>query len=316
MKNNKKTNLKISLVICTKDRVNDLKECLVSVLKQTELPDEIIIVDSSKNQDTFLMLKEEGFLASDSIHFMYFHSDIQSSTYQRNKGIDLSTGDIIHFLDDDVMLEPNYLEQINTIYRNDKEEEIGGAGGLIIQSKRISGTSFLSDLFKKIFLLTNDNGDGKILPSGWGVVQYRRNTTKISDTEILQGCCSYRRNILNEYRFDENLTGAAIREDLDISYRISRKYKLIYTPFAKLYHKASPIGREDEELYYQKYIYNHYYLFRKNIKKSLFNWLCFIWSDIGSVLGILLISLKKKSIKPIKGAFKGYIQIFKKSSTK
>jgi len=316
MKNNKKTNLKISLVISTKDRANDLKECLVSVLQQTEIPDEIIIVDSSKNKDTFLMLEKEGFLISKKSHFIYFYSNIQSSTYQRNKGIDLATGDIVHFLDDDVILEPDYFEQINTIYRNDEKEEIGGVGGLIIQSKRISGTNFFSDLFKKIFLLTNDNGNGQMLPSGWGVVQYRRNITKISETEILQGCCSYRRNILDEYRFDENLTGAAIREDLDISYRISRKYKLIYTPFAKLYHKASPAGREDEELYYQKYIYNHYYLFRKNIPKSLFNWLCFIWSDIGSILGIMLISLKKRSIKPIRGALKGYMQIFNKSSKK
>ncbi len=302
--------MKTSLIICTKNRPDDLKECLDSVFQQTELPTEIIIVDSSNSQDSYVMLKKYNFLDIPQVRFVYKHSDIQSSTYQRNRGIELSTGDILHFIDDDVILEPDYLEKINEIYRQDKEGNVGGVGGLIIQKKRLSGTNVLSDLFKTIFLLTNDKGSGKMLPSGWGTVQYRRNRDKIAKTEILQGCCSYRKKVLDEYKFDETLTGAAIREDLDISYRISRKYQLIYTPFAKLYHKASDIGREDKELYYQKYIYNHYYLFRKNLNHNLFNVICFLWSDLGSVLGIILISIKQKSMKPIKGALKGYKQIF------
>lgn len=302
--------MKTSLIICTKNRPDDLKECLESVLKQTELPSEIIIVDSSDNRDSYSMLKQSHFFDTSQLNLIYKHSDIQSSTYQRNRGIELATGDIIHFLDDDVILEPDYLEKINEIYKQDKEGNIGGVGGLIIQKKRLSGTNVLSDLFKTIFLLTNDRGSGNMLPSGWGTVPYRRNRNKIARVEILQGCCSYRKKVLDEYIFDETLTGAAIREDLDISYRISRKYKLIYTPFAKLYHKASDIGREDKELYYQKYIYNHYYLFRKNLNHNLFNVICFLWSDLGSVLGIILISIKQKSTKPIRGALKGYKQIF------
>ncbi|NMB92556.1 MAG: glycosyltransferase family 2 protein [Parcubacteria group bacterium] len=302
---------KVSLVICTKDRPNDLSECLDSVLLQTELPDEVIIVDSSNNDAAFQIVQKHKISNLKNIKIICKYSNIQSSTHQRNLGVDLATGTIIHFLDDDVILEPDYFEKINDIYKKDRNCEIGGVGGLIIQANRISGKNFVADLFKRIFLLTNDNGLGKMLPSGWGTVQYRSNTTNIAETEILQGCCSYRKEVLNEYKFDENLTGAAIREDLDISYRVSRKYKLIYTPFAKLYHKSSPAGREKEKLYYQKYTFNHYYLFKKNMKHSMFNILCFIWSDIGSVIGIILLSLKKGSFEPIKGALNGYIQIFK-----
>jgi GT2 family glycosyltransferase len=150
-----------------------------------------------------------------------------------------------------------------------------------------------------------------MLKSGWALMQFRKNSSKIQPTELLQGCCSYRKKVFNEYEFDERLRGHAVREDIDFSFRVSRKYKLIYTPFAKLYHKSSSEGRESEELYYRKYIYNHYYIFRKNMGGSLINWFCFWWSEIGSMLGIIMISIKRYNIFPLKGALKGYLFILK-----
>jgi len=303
--------MRISVVIATKDRPDDLKECIESIFNQTELPDEVVIVDSSKDNRSYKVVQRFNLSSGVKPFFRYFHTSKQSSTFQRNMGVEVAKGNIIHFIDDDVILEPDYLRQINAIYRNDSTGEIAGVGGLIIRDKRTVGRGFLIDLFKKIFLLSNDNGDGRMLRSGWALMQFRKNTSKISSTELLQGCCSYRKEILSKYKFDENLSGHAVREDIDLAFRISRKHKLIYTPFAKLYHKASTTGRESEEIFYQKYIYNHFYIFRKNMKGSIINWLCFWWSEIGSMLGIIFLSFRKKSVKPLKGALSGYFLIGK-----
>jgi glycosyltransferase involved in cell wall biosynthesis len=295
-----------SIIIATKDRPHDLRECLRSIVNQTELPMEVIIVDSSKDDESYKIILEFRKYLS----IKYVKVEHPSLTYQRNIGVKMASGNVIHFLDDDVILNHDYLEKIHEIYRNDLTGAIKGVGGLIIQPIRKGGYNFLNDLFRKIFMLTNDKGDGRLLRSGWASVQYRKNVTNVARTEILQGCCSYRKVVFDEYEFDERLSGLALREDIDFSYRVSRKYELIYTPFAKLYHKKSPAGREDEEVYYQKYFYNHYYLFKKNIKPSVINYLCFIWSDIGSLLAIVFLCLKERNVKPLKGVVRGYLCIF------
>ena len=44
---------------------------------------------------------------------------------------------------------------------------------------------------------------------------------------------AFRRNVLDEFRFDEQFKGYSFMEDCDISYGVSRKYKVMFTPFAE-----------------------------------------------------------------------------------
>ena len=63
--------------------------------------------------------------------------------------------------------------------------------------------------------------------------------TEIINCEVLNGSnCSYKRKILEKFRFDENLKRYSYSEDHDLSYRIYRKYprSLYQTPHAKLVH--------------------------------------------------------------------------------
>ena len=56
-----KNKLKVSIVICTRDRNTYLKTCIDSLLKQTYLPKEIIIVEDCSNEDenVFKFFKKE-----------------------------------------------------------------------------------------------------------------------------------------------------------------------------------------------------------------------------------------------------------------
>ena len=87
------TDVKVSIVICTKDRVDDLNRTLRSIREQQRLPDEVLIVDASKNR-----LVEDGLEAGDLV-LHYLHTDEPGLTKQRNLGIAAAIGDVIIFFE-------------------------------------------------------------------------------------------------------------------------------------------------------------------------------------------------------------------------
>ena len=119
--------MKASIIICTRNRLHDLITLFSSLAQQTEKPHEIIIIDSSDIQ-----LAENG-VFQNIVHALpgtciYKHTK-PGLTYQRNIGIACATGDIIYFFDDDVVLEPRYVEYMNAIFQ--KYPEYAGGMGTI-----------------------------------------------------------------------------------------------------------------------------------------------------------------------------------------
>lgn len=288
-----------SVVICTKNRINELKECIDSLLKQSVKPEEIIIVDASDNEITKRYVED---IAKGCPNFIYLHSKKASLTHQRNLGVAKAKGEIILFLDDDVVLDKDYIKYILDVYIKDKEVVIGGVQGTITNLKR---DIWLLRFFKKMFFLPT-YGNGKMQCSGFPA--YLLNPPTIMQTELLTGCSSYRKRVFDDFEFDETLVGYSYMEDDDFSYRVSKKWKLYQTPFAKLLHKQTPISRQSKERYYTMRVFNHYYLFRKNMEKDIKNCLCFLWSHIGLILHSLII---KNRIQAIKGGLIGYYEIVK-----
>ena len=118
---------KISVIIPTYYRPTELRNTIESILKQTTKPYEIIIVDDGDLK--VLPFEEES--KNVGINYIYYKKDNPGLTESRNKGIELSKGSIIFFLDDDVILSPNYIEEILSVYNNDRKQVVGGVGGII-----------------------------------------------------------------------------------------------------------------------------------------------------------------------------------------
>lgn len=106
--------VKFSVVITTFNRPDYLAESLESVLKQTLQPFEIIVINdnSPTSYDPILdKLKAAN---------VVYHVNEKSSgaNYSRNKGIELATGNVIAFLDDDDIWFPEYLSTVEQTYLN------------------------------------------------------------------------------------------------------------------------------------------------------------------------------------------------------
>jgi cellulose synthase/poly-beta-1,6-N-acetylglucosamine synthase-like glycosyltransferase len=85
--------------------------------------------------------------------FKYIHTK-PALTYQRNVGVRNSSGDIIFFLDDDIVLDKDFIKEIVKVFEKDCEKKVGGVMGNMVNIRRprIIKT-LLSYLIRRIFLL-------------------------------------------------------------------------------------------------------------------------------------------------------------------
>lgn len=280
--------MKISIIIPTKDREKELNRCLDSLSKQTLMPDEIIIVDASKELTKLTKQNKDYNL----IHI----SAKPGSARQRNIGVKKAKGDILLFLDDDVILHPDYILELKRFYK--KNENCTGATGKITNAKK-------SIFIKNFFMLDGTTfGRGRMLPSGFQVLPIGDVETQ---TEVLSGCnFSCRKEIFNQLSgFDNFFTGYSFMEDIEFSYRISRRYKLFYLPQCQLIHEHTSSARDPDDIKQEMLVINHFYVFNKHMDKSLKNIICFIWSTIG----ILIFNIIRRS--GVKGTIKGIWKILR-----
>lgn len=107
--------MKISLIIPLKDDYESFKEVLNASLKQTLLPNEIIIIDSSKTDKSYKYI----YTKIKNNNIKYFKVNNKYPGEARNIGISKSNYDLIAFLDSKTIPDKNWLEiQFNRLKKN------------------------------------------------------------------------------------------------------------------------------------------------------------------------------------------------------
>lgn len=104
--------MKISVVITVYNRLNLLEKCLELLVLQTKLPDEIIISDDGSQEDPLPLVHKLRADLKAPVHYLrQQHEDFRAARV-RNNGASLATGDILVFLDQDILTPPDYLKVI------------------------------------------------------------------------------------------------------------------------------------------------------------------------------------------------------------
>ena len=244
--------LKIAVIICTKNRANDLKITLDSLFYQTLLPNSLIIVDDSNDDVTENTIGYNS-LQSQVCDIRYYRPSPSNSGLPaaRNYGIRQveEKMDLLVFLDDDVTLEKHYLESIHELFLSDPE--VSGVGGYIISGYHNRAWH------EKIFLAIT----GLILPNlvpaslfqfrmtktGEALAPlFRKRDTSIQKTEWLSGCnMAYRSSLFREGNaFDENFIRYAQGEDILFSHQLYLKGKKMLIAYkAQISHRFSQENR-------------------------------------------------------------------------
>ncbi len=254
--------LTISVVIPTKDRTVELMETLASLIAQKHHPLEVILVDDSVANDVCAVSKEmEPSFSEAGIEFIFITGAGKSLTQARNQGWVAARGDIVLFLDDDVSLDQGYIDAILDAFRDDAA--VLGVQGLIVNAP----FSRKQNLIRRIFAQSHyRTGSCIMLPSFKPV--YPLDPEGRLPAQHLSGCNhAYRRHVMDEGGFDQNLIRYGMGEDMDLSFRVWSRHKgsLVLEPKARVRHMVSPSARLPGPAYVLMRSAYHRYLHAKNL---------------------------------------------------
>jgi len=296
--------MKISVAIPTYKREKDLSECLDSILNQKLAPYEVLVIDNARDDKTknIVFGKKEEFIGR-SIKLKYIENNKENSlTVAKNIGAKLAVGELVSFLDDDVVLTKDYYQETTEFFK-EKPKAIGMMGRTLGNLWETNKLKFVAAQFLgKFFLLGfNEKNKCRVLPS-LGVTSPMEE--KVVSCEWLSGASVYRKDIFRDFSFDENLKKYSDMEDVDFSSRIYKKYPgyLFFNPKARYIHKVSKSGRKlGKELVFMEEVY-YLYLFYKLIPQSFKNKIAYIWGRVGRII----FSFLKTQFREIVYSFMAY----------
>jgi glycosyltransferase involved in cell wall biosynthesis len=123
---------RVSVVIPTFNRREQLSGALASVLQQTMPVDEIVVVDDGSTDGTREMLDDFVRLHAE-IPIRVIHQENRGPSAARNAGIQAASGDLIAFLDDDDIWLPQKTERQLAVLASDPQLDLLGCGSNIVR---------------------------------------------------------------------------------------------------------------------------------------------------------------------------------------
>ena len=309
---------KVSVIIPTKNRMADTKRCLESISAQTRLPDELVVVDSSDTEELKSWLDSfcrSRFPVPLNLNFKYIHTKV-GLTKARNMGLDNSTKDIVIYVDDDVILDKNCIKEIAHVFDNDLEKRVGivFCYNYLLDNKDFIRDNkilnFANHIFATLFFLGGEGNKAKFLVSGNYTSINKRGDKIIKVDTPTADIYALRREICNEFRWDVELPGGFYGDDIDLSYRVSRKYQNIYNPRAKMTHKPSR-GMSNKYVRAKMRMEFQYYFFMKNFPQSFKHKFAFWWSILGLLLNSAIGMILRRDSSIFRGHLRGSINIIR-----
>jgi len=274
---------RVSVVVPTKDREEDLRSCIASLGTQTVSPHEIIIVnDGHLSDQTTEYLR--GNTPQDSDFIITESDGPPSSSTARNTGSQRATGDVVLILDDDVVLGESYIEHLIELYRQYDSPLLAGIGGF--DDRIESNTSPIVKIFDAAFF----HGDHTWNINAVGIHSQNSNITEpVKGDWICGHNASFKREVLNDEQFMHWSGGREALEDIEFGWRLKTKgYHCIIDPALDIQHNKSEVNRRPKDIGIKRGR-NRVRIFREHGSPL---WLpAFLWAGYGEVLRKLLAPL-------------------------
>jgi GT2 family glycosyltransferase len=225
----------VSIVIVTIGIKNYLWSCLDSIKAQSYPNLEVIVINNSSEPGFSFKISAY----SDSIK-VYTSSQNLFYSASLNKGIELSQGKFVLCLNDDVILDKEFISE--ALKGFSVRDNIGMVSGKILRQDKLTLDS--TGLFLSVFRFAKERGYGK-LDSG----QFEKSGFIYG---VNGAVAFYRKLMLEEIKDGEDYFDSRFRmfyEDLDISWRANnRGWFGYYIPQARAYHVRGGSFRPDSGL--------------------------------------------------------------------
>lgn len=221
--------MRMSVLICTRNRANSLLDTLEAVFDQTPsllFDYEVIVVDNGSTDTTRLVVAEmkATLPTAQAQHLRYVYEPRAGAAFARNTAMEAAHGDLLVFVDDDVLPEAIWLREIHQEFAADRTLHL--LGGRVLPAR---------GRLQPVAILTSPQAQTITTPDGASLV--------------LSANLAMRRSVPSRIGgFDTRLgAGSFFRgaEDVDFVYRALKVgYKLRYAPNVTAYHNHDRTSHE------------------------------------------------------------------------
>ncbi len=229
----------VSISLLTYNGSRFIENCLKSVLAQTYPKIELLIIDNASGDETVNLAKEIILKENPKIPVRIIENQKNLGfSGGHNLGIRESRGELILFLNQDVILAPDFVEKAVKYYENSGTEKVGSLQTKLLKlDKNLQPTDIIDTTGLVIFK------NRRIVNRGQG----EKDSGQFDEADEIFGADGaspiYKREALNDLKtldeyFDEDFF--MYKEDVDMAWRAKLYgWKSVYLPQAKAWHGRS-----------------------------------------------------------------------------
>ncbi|QUM79385.1 glycosyltransferase [Moritella sp. 5] len=266
--------MSLSIVISTMGRPATLYRIIECLSRQDYPIENIIIIEASGFQ------WEMDVFPLQNIRVEYKKG--LSLLGARKYGLSLTCSKYVAFLDDDIIIDNDYLSSaVGFLEGNYNYNGVGGT----YEDNFTKNRSKLSTLIGKFFFIYGNGRSNSLISSGWADYVRLEHASKESDAEWLFGCNGvYRAEALNRLNNEEEMVKWSFLEDVILGAKLTNEYgiTLRILPNLNVIHAPEETsGDYNIQTLRMRVLYRHLYFRNILQKRNIFKY-CF--SMLGNIL--------------------------------
>lgn len=307
--------IELSVVVCTYNRKESLRECLQALVGQGGVDMEVVIVDGGSDDGSDEVIERFG----DKLRIKLVVEEEPELALARDRGWREASGEVVAWIDDDVVVGEGWARSLMEVFESD--ERVGGVSGPTIipgdllrerdvfrfynQDGEVKGV--LGKIWAGWFLEGRPLAVGKIFRSGaWSPGSNFKSSLEIEglvEVDYLEACnMALRRELVEKVGgFDLGFGGTAEWCELDVARRVAELgYRLVFSSKVRVEHKVSRRGVFKRRLKVGERMRN----FLKFYFRHVFKWRFDYMIRFGSYLMFLMIYWSYLVLKNMRGRLK------------
>lgn len=238
--------LKVSILLPTYNRAALLPKCIESVISQTYKNWELIIADDGSSDNT---PEEARKLQRLDPKIIYHRSEDNVGLPQnRNISLSLASGDLIWFIEDDMILKNDCLERLVETWNDIKKSD----GDLGVLSPALVTERCDQDTRRGVLDFARDLKESDLAKSpcvvdrrtGLIYRNFHPDFKEVIEIEDAHSCSVYRKEVFDQIQYESQAyIGNYIGEESDFHFRLRKMgYTIYFQPQAILYHNTVNSG--------------------------------------------------------------------------
>lgn len=254
----------MSVVTPTLDRPDEVRALLANFAEQAHLPFELILVDAAPIGMDQTQHVVESVKQSLPYEVNYIRRG-GGTAIQRNIGIDAARGDFVAFIDDDMVLDPDFFAEIIDVFASDSAKAVGAVAGYITNQYLDPAKSARWRWYKRLGLFTTYEPGRFDYQTGYPINRYMQPPHDgVREIDLMgANCAVWRRKVFDDgLRFSPFFVDYGVVEDAHLALSAGRKgWKIWESGRAHCVHLHSPRGRVSLRQVARKTAVNYRFVF-------------------------------------------------------